>query len=113
EDRIENRRVDLGEVLVREHHPDAVLPEFREHGGKALGREGVELIEVEKERTPTSFGFCRAAQASESNVGDQKRSHESRGVIPEPALGEIDNEDLSLVHHRAKVKARVRLGEDA
>src|SRR5436309_11342764 len=72
ENRLEDHRVDLRQVLMGKHHPDAILAKLGEHGGKALGREGVELIEVKEEIPPGRLGPVGPAEPGRSDVGDEE-----------------------------------------
>src|SRR5262245_21862594 len=73
EDRLEDHGVELSQVLMGEHQSDAVLAKLREHGGQALGREAVELVEVEKEVPSCRLGSISSAEASRSDVRHEQR----------------------------------------
>src|SRR3989442_3386275 len=72
EDRFEDHRIDLREVLVGKHQPDAILAKLGEHGGEALCREGVELIKVKEEIPPGRLGPVGPAEAGRSDMGDEE-----------------------------------------
>ena len=95
---------DLGERLVRQHQREPVLTGFREKHAEVVAGEVLELIDIQVEG-PAQWGRgVGAREDGQLQLGEQQRAEEI-GRVLEPALVELDEQDLpgSMTSRKLKV----------
>lgn len=113
EDGVADGEVELAEVLVGEHHPDAVFAQLGEHGEEGEGGEGLEFVEVAVEGPSVGLRKVRPAEGGEVDAGQQQRAEEGRGVFADAPLGEVHEQNPAFVHDGPQFEALARAGQDA
>ena len=112
ENRMDDIRVELLEMLVCEHKPNPVFPELRNHAGDAQGREGLELVHIEEEGETLFFRYIGPAESREPDSRYEQAAEKCRAVVTDLAARQIDDDDLSLVHQAPEAEHLLRLGQD-
>lgn len=112
EHRVADARPERTQPLARERHGDAELAGLREHRGERVGREGVELVDVDREVAAAPGRQVEARHGREVELGEEQRAEYPRLVLAEPPLRQARDEDPAPVHGAARVHPRPDLTED-
>ncbi len=72
----------------------------------------LELVHHKDEIAPLGFLDIHARHGAELDFSDQERAQQSGRILADAAFGNIDEEDLALVHRLAHVETRLGLSND-
>lgn len=113
QDGIPQLAVKLAQVLMGKRQADAVLTELGQHRRQGERGEDLELVQVDEEGASLLLRQFGTGETGQRERRDQERAQERGRPFAHAALGEIDQEDLSLVHDLPRVKGARLGGEDA
>lgn len=103
---------ELVKILVREDEREPVLPRLREDGGEGIGREGLELVDVEVEGGAGGVRQSGALHRRPLELREKKSAQEAGGVLADHAFREVGDHDPPPVHEEARIKAALCLAQD-
>src|SRR6185312_16199594 len=104
-------RLQLMQVLVREHQAHAVFPQLAHHVRHHARSEVLELVHVEKEGAPlVSLG---AAEGGETNGRGDQTAEDKCAILSKLALRDIHQYQSTLVHDGAEAQLLFGCHEDA
>src|SRR5262245_18568670 len=98
-------------VLVRKHKPNAVLAQLRGHIYDSKRREGLKFIGVDVDWPPFAFAQRGACESGERQRSNDQAARKCSTVSADLSLGEIDDENFSLVHELAEAQRPHRFDE--
>ncbi len=104
--------VQLFDVLMGQGQAQAVFAGFRQDIGKRQGDEIVHLVHVEVVGMSPAFRQAGPAQGGQLHPRDQHRAEQGAVVFPNPAFGQIHDQDLLLVHHGAQLESVFPLADN-
>ena len=102
----------LVNVLVREREAQPILARFCQDGGKGIRREVLELVNEEVEVPAFGFRPIRPRHRAKLELRHQKRAKQIRLVMPKLALGQVGDEQPSVVHHEGYVHLLLHLAQN-
>ncbi len=103
---------ELGDVLMAEDQVEAVFAGLSQDRGKGFGREILKLIHEEVEIAPLMFWLSTAGHGSELELGDEQGADQVGFVVADLALGEVGDEDATLVHDEGDAYLVAHLAND-
>src|ERR1700680_5100844 len=77
---------------------DAILPHLRKHICQSQGGKALELVDVHKEVSAFGWRCVGSAKGGKPNRRDEQSTEERGAIFADMTLGQIDQEDLALVH---------------
>ena len=103
---------ELGDVLMAQSEIEPVFPRLGQDGGEALGGEVLELIDEEIKIAPLVLWLPIAGHGGELELRDEQGAEQVGLVVADLALGEIGDEDASLVHDKGDAHLVAHLADD-
>lgn len=104
--------VQLSKVLVRDHEAQAVFAGFGEDGFDGVGDVVLELVDIEEEILTILLLHGLATHGRDLHFGNHHHAEELRIEVPEDAFGQVDEEDLLVLHDVEHVEGRLGLADD-
>ncbi|MGY3443240.1 hypothetical protein ACVW17_003241 [Bradyrhizobium sp. USDA 4473] len=98
------------QVLMGDRKPNPILAQFREHVRERERREALKFVDVYEELSPTSRRTISARVRCEPDHGDKEPTKQGRGVVSDPTLCKVYDEDLAIIHRLPKTQVLLRGG---
>ena len=93
----------LGGILISQDEVEAKFAGFGKDLDKRSGSEVLKFIDVEKEVFSLFFGDMDTVHGGDLELADDHGAQKGGVVLPDFALGQIQNDDLALIHHLFEV----------
>ena len=106
-------RIQLMEILVCQGHAHFVFTQLGKHVGQRQRGERLELIDIKPMSPAVMLGNIGAAERRQPDGGDQEPTQERGAILAEFSFGEIDQQDLALIHQFPNVDGLPRRREHA
>ena len=103
---------ELAQELMRQDERQAILARFRENGGKAIGREMLELVGIKREVAALDARRMSArASAACAKAVARNAPRRCVGASPSLPLDEIDDQHLAAIHDGADIDGALDLAQ--
>ena len=90
---------------MRDDKVQTIFPRLRKNDGNGVGREVLELVDVEVEVAPLlRIGDVHAGERGHEKLADNDHAKQVRVDVAYPALREVHKQYLPLVHHLAETE---------
>ncbi len=106
-------RVELAEVLVREHHADVVLAGLGEDEADVPIEVVRRLVDVDEGGHAAVFGEGGPLLRRLRDHGDEEAAEDLGALLLQEVFRGVDEDDLACVHLREEVELRSRMREHA
>jgi hypothetical protein len=104
-------RFKLVQVLMGHCEADTVLAKFREHVRQGKRGEALELVDVDEEFSALGCRCVGPAKCGKPNGRDEQPAKKRRAIFADVPLGQVDQENLALIHDPADVQVLFRCGQ--
>lgn len=104
EDGITDILIELSEELMRDCQRELVLTSFRQDARNGIGRDVLELVNIEIERREVAARIVSARERSHEELADENEAEQVRIAFAEAAFGKIHEQNLLRVDDVAEIK---------